>query len=69
MIAPRQNADAPSLNRQPASRANRPWITDGVVHLRLRRGGSPDRKLRNRIIVANALVWIMIIAALGFLMF
>ena len=43
MIAPRQNADAPSLNRQPASRANRTWITDSVVHLRLRRGGAPPR--------------------------
>jgi hypothetical protein len=68
MIAPRQKADTPSTNREHGSRANRPLIADSVVHLRLQPRNTLDRQLRNRIIVANTLVWILIIAALGFLL-
>lgn len=62
MIAPLlQKDDPPSMNRQPHSRANRPPIEDYVVHRPLQRHDTFDRKLRNRIILANALAWVLII--------
>jgi hypothetical protein len=35
------------------------------VYLRFKPREAPDRKLRNRIILANTAVWIVIIAALA----
>jgi hypothetical protein len=69
MIAPRQRPDMPSMIRQPVSLANRAHVVDFLAHRRIESRGTPDRKLRNRIVLANALVWILILFVLGMLMF
>ena len=67
MIVPLHSADTPSTNRQPYFEANRP-VADTVVQLRIAPRDVRDRKLRNRIILANATIWIVILSVLGILL-
>jgi hypothetical protein len=64
-----QETDTPLMNQQPASWAESQPVADVIM---LRRADSPevpDCKLRNRIILANVLVWILITFILGILLF
>jgi hypothetical protein len=64
MTAPLYRANTSSPNRQPEPLANKPTV-GSVVHLRFKPREAPDRKLRNRIILAIAAVWIVVITALA----
>jgi hypothetical protein len=65
MIAPLHRLDTPSPNRGLGLRANRPVAEPSVVPFPLKARKVPDRRLRNRIILANAAVWVVIIGALA----
>jgi hypothetical protein len=69
MTAPLQKTDTLLTNQQPASWAESQPAADVIVLRRVDSHEMPDSKLRNRIILANVLVWILITFILGILLF
>jgi hypothetical protein len=69
MTAPLQKTDTPLMNQKPAAWAESRPVTDVIVLRRVDSHEVPDRKSRNRIILVNVLVWILITFILGILLF
>jgi hypothetical protein len=69
MTAPLQKTDTPLMNQKPAAWAESQPVTDVIVLRRVDSHEVPDRKSRNRIILVNVLVWILITFILGILLF
>jgi hypothetical protein len=68
MIVPLQRTERPLTTGQSSSPDNR-RIADSVVRLPIEPREVPNRRLRNRLILANAAAWIVIAFALAALLF
>jgi hypothetical protein len=71
MIIPLRKADTISISRLsvPRTGGTDAASATGLANGRPTADASPDRRLRNRIILANALAWILIVAAIRLIFF
>jgi hypothetical protein len=68
MMTPLKELVSIGINDTPVSRAVRP-INPRADHPKIEQHDSIDRKLRNRILLANGLVWVAIVLFLRFFLF
>lgn len=66
-----QKVESTVANEPPVPEYSReePMIADRAVRMPLEAHDAPDRKLRNRIIFANAVAWIVIIILIRLIFF